>query len=168
MNNLFYNLGYYQTYIILGLIFTIFIALIILIITIIISLLKIRSQAKESAYKNQNVEEILSSLIPGLEVDKKNIQKIADQINQEKQGNSFNQFEREQEEKAIISYQELVNNISHQTQELADVVKVELPERPAAVNPVTEISKDLNIKPPAIASAKDYLQDLKDLKNNLK
>lgn len=168
MSNIFYNVGNYQSYIILGLLIAIFIALITLIVAIILNFRGPRNNEPVEAVTNQSVEDIIGSLMPDLDIDKKNIQKIANQINREMQPGSINQFEREQEEKAIISYQELVKNIEHQHQQLDNVVKVQLPETPAPVLPINDISNDIKVNPDAVDTAKDYLQSLRNLKSNLK
>lgn len=168
MDNIIYNVGNYQSVIMIALLIAIFIALLTLIIAIIISFKITRNKKDNEVVNDQSVQDIIGTLIPDLEIDKKNIQKIADQINREMQPSSINQFEKEQEEKAIISYQELVKNIEHQQEQLSNVVKVELPSSPEPIVQVQPVTNEVVVNPDAINNAKDYLQNLKDLKSKLK
>ena len=130
----------------------------------------IRNNRKPENYGE--VKAMVEELLPEAKEEHYNINKISKAISA---GTASQQevvsFEQEQEEKAVISYEELLKNAEVRQMTTEDVVAVELPASPKIEH--IDLPKETPIKPVMVKSSnmeqtRNYLQELKSFQKKLR
>lgn len=144
-----------------------------LILLIIVTVLLFNTN-KEASNTYQEAKDIVESLLSESEQNEYDIAKISKALENERGPVSDVQsFEQEQEEKAIISYDQLINKVNKECD--IPVTKVILPETPKNSHHREDLNKLINqehpkvaINPSQLTQTKSYLEDLKTLHRKLK
>lgn len=130
----------------------------------------VKNNRKPENYSD--VKAMVEELLPDAKEEKLNINKISKAISIETNPDKaeVNSFEQEQEEKAIISYEELVKAASAKNEINDEVVAVELPstKQEKFEMPSIEKPKPITVKTTNLDSAKSYLEDLKGFRKKLR
>lgn len=153
----------------------IFIVLFMIGLTLLIIVIVLLFNTKTPVNKTYTeAKEIVESLLTEDEQNQYDIEKISKALENERGPISDVQsFEQEQEEKAIISYDQLINKVSQECD--IPVTKVTLPNTPKTSPHRDELNKLINqeptkvtINPTQLNQTKSYLEDLKALQRKLK
>lgn len=150
------------------------ITIIILLVILVIVLTYMINNSNNTAYKEARA--MVETLLPEAKEEHYDIEKITKALEQERRNQGdFTSFEQEQEEKAIISYDQLINNVKNKEPELS-VKKVTLPDNSpmshhrasleALIN--DPVAPPIDVNPTPLTTTRAYLDDLKLLKNKLK
>lgn len=104
--------------------------------------------------------------------DPDNLKAISEAIKVESKPITFTSYEKEQEEKAIISYDELVSShgdyeLNYSTEEKNDGVSIKKVDLDNLVKEVTEDKPNLEIHVISLKKEEEFLKALKTLQKNL-